>query len=55
MAGNTVMLVDDVMTTGATCHYAAKALKAGGATKVIVAIMARREDPRTASVAEEPA
>jgi ComF family protein len=54
LEGATVLLVDDVMTTGATCHYAAKALKEAGASKVIAAILARREDPRVSPALEEP-
>jgi ComF family protein len=54
LEGASVLLVDDVMTTGATCHYAAKALKEAGASKVIAAILARREDPRVSPALEEP-
>jgi ComF family protein len=41
LAGLHVALVDDVMTTGATVNEAAKALKAAGATRVTVCVLAR--------------
>jgi len=37
----TVLLVDDIMTTGATVHEAAASLKRAGAGKVITAVLAR--------------
>lgn len=39
--GGRVLLVDDVLTTGATCSEAAKVLKQAGATAVMVAVIAR--------------
>lgn len=40
-ADKTVMLVDDVMTTGATLHECAKTLKSAGAKKVFAFTLAR--------------
>jgi predicted amidophosphoribosyltransferase len=44
--GQTVLLVDDVLTTGATCSAAARALKRSGAARVFAVVMARAEGSR---------
>lgn len=41
LAGATVLLVDDVMTTGTTAHEAAKVLRKAGAKHVLLAVIAR--------------
>lgn len=45
LSGARVLLVDDIMTTGATCNEGTRALLARGAAYVAVAILARAETP----------
>lgn len=44
LRGASVLLVDDILTTGATCHECAKALKSAGAAEVAVAMIARGDN-----------
>lgn len=41
LQGKHILLIDDVMTTGATVHHASKTLKAYGVEKVSVCVLAR--------------
>ena len=41
MAGKTVLLIDDVLTTGATAEACARVLQRGGAENVDVLTLAR--------------
>ncbi|QTD44631.1 ComF family protein [Ottowia testudinis] len=48
LAGRRVVLVDDVMTTGASVREAAAALRAAGAAHVAVVVLARTDEPAPA-------
>ncbi|MCA9079075.1 MAG: ComF family protein [Planctomycetaceae bacterium] len=41
LEGRTILLVDDVLTTGTTAHRAAKVLRTAGAARIYVAVIAR--------------
>jgi ComF family protein len=43
LKGRTVLLVDDILTTGATTGEASRALKRAGASRVVVVVVARAE------------
>lgn len=43
VVGKRVLLVDDVLTTGATCSEAARELKQAGAALVVIAVLARAQ------------
>ena len=45
VAGRRVLLLDDVLTTGARCQSAASALTAAGADVVLIVVVARRINP----------
>ena len=43
LKGRTVFLVDDILTTGATCGAAARVLKRAGAARVVAVVIGRAE------------
>ncbi len=54
LRGRRVLLIDDVMTSGATAEACSAALLAAGAAAVDVLVAARVPDPRTKPVARRP-
>jgi predicted amidophosphoribosyltransferase len=43
LQGRVILLVDDILTTGATCGAAARALKRAGAARVVAVVVGRAE------------
>lgn len=48
LRGKTILLVDDILTTGATCGAAARELKRAGARRVFVAVIGRADKTKRA-------
>ena len=46
VAGRAVLLVDDVMTSGASLHSAAQALRQAGARRIAALVLARTDEPQ---------
>lgn len=51
--GKDILLIDDVLTTGATASFCAKALKGAGAKRVIVLTLASRKEIISTGVKDE--
>jgi len=47
LQGRRILLVDDILTTGATCSEAAAVLKEAGAEMVVAAVIARAQGPKS--------
>jgi predicted amidophosphoribosyltransferase len=54
VSGREVLLIDDIMTSGATARECARVLKAAGAAKVWVATVARAQRREMVRIEEEP-
>jgi len=52
LSGKHLLIVDDIMTTGATCNEVAKVLMEAGAARVSVAVFARAEGMSTRELSE---